>query len=78
MNTNTMIDRAGLDASLERLDIRELEERMEVSPLLAGPDVYSFDRCVCEGCCSTIDVPDATIEVGLDLYPPTDHNQLPY
>jgi hypothetical protein len=27
-------DRAELEASLKRLDIRELEERMEVSPLL--------------------------------------------
>ena len=31
---NTTPERAALDASLERLGIRELEERMEVSPLL--------------------------------------------
>lgn len=34
MNPEKMADQADLAASLERLGIRELEERMEVSPLL--------------------------------------------
>ncbi len=33
-NPKQVADRAELEASLERLGIRELEERMEVSPLL--------------------------------------------
>ena len=35
-NPNQATDRTELEASLERLGIRELEERMEISPLLTG------------------------------------------
>ncbi len=52
-----MSTREELTASLARLGIKELEERMEVSPVLGGTDVFSLDRCVCESCCSSIDVP---------------------
>ena len=34
LNRNRMPDQAELEASLERLGIRELEERMEICPLL--------------------------------------------
>ena len=56
-NPDPMINQEELTASLARLGIKELEERMEVSPLLAATDVETFDRCVCEGCCSKVDLP---------------------
>lgn len=56
-NSDPMINHEELTASLARLGIKELEERMEVSPLLAAPDTEVFDRCICETCCSTVDVP---------------------
>lgn len=65
-NTRTLISQQELQASLERLGIRELEERMEVSPLLAAPDVQVTDRCDCCWGCSTVDVPDIVIDVGLN------------
>ena len=55
--TEPMTNQQELTASLARLGIKELEERMEVSPLLAGGDVQTLDRCICESCCSTVDVP---------------------
>ena len=72
MNGNSMNRHDELTASLGRLGIRELEERMEVSTLLAASDVQVSDRCVCEGCCSSVDLPTPTIQVGFELYPP-DH-----
>ena len=56
-NPDPMINQEELTASLARLGIQELEERMEVSPLLAASDTLTFDRCVCESCCSKLDVP---------------------
>lgn len=41
-----------LEAGLRRLGVRELEERLEVSPLLAPADVSTTDRCTCEISCS--------------------------
>lgn len=65
-NTQPIIDPQELQASLERLGIRELEERMEVSPLLAAPDIQVTDRCECGFGCSTIDAPTPTITIGID------------
>lgn len=42
---------ADLEASLARLGVRELEERLELSPLLAGADVQDTDACRCECVC---------------------------
>ena len=42
---------ADLDAALARLGVRELEERMELSPLLTGADVQDSDACRCECVC---------------------------
>lgn len=64
-NTRTFVDQQELQASLDRLGIRELEERMEVSPLLAAPDTQVTERCDCSFGCSTVDVPDIVIGVGL-------------
>ena len=59
MNTklDPMINREELTASLARLGIKELEERMEVSPLLSAADTETLDRCTCENNCSRFDVP---------------------
>ena len=56
-NPDHLINQEELTASLARLGIKELEERMEVSPLLAAPDAQEFDRCFCESCCSKWDMP---------------------
>jgi len=51
---NHSFDHGELEASLERLGIRELEERMEISPLLAGNGIEGTNRedgsicCVCK------------------------------
>ncbi len=45
---------ADLEASLARLGVRELEERMELSPLLTAGDVQDSDACECSCSC---DVP---------------------
>jgi|GEM_PF-3340171 len=50
--TRSPVDIDELEASLVRLGVQELEERMEVSPLLAGQGVHSMDRCHCEFDCS--------------------------
>lgn len=52
----TTMSREELVAGLARLGVRELEERMEVSPLLAGGGVEVGDRCICEVSCSQIEV----------------------
>ncbi len=67
MNANKVstMTQEELQASLARLGVRELEERMEVSPLLAASDVQAYDRCSCEGCCSTVNLPTPVIDVGL-------------
>ncbi len=63
-----MISREELAASLNRLGIKELEERMEVSPLLAASDVQVDDRCACESCCSKIDIePHVEIDLGGEI-----------
>ena len=44
-----------LAASLARLGVRELEERMELSPLLSDPGVLEPEACQCS--CRCDDVP---------------------
>ena len=65
-NSEPLFNPEELTASLARLGIRELEERMEVSPLLAAADVQSYDRCFCESCCSRIDIPTPYDFPGMD------------
>jgi hypothetical protein len=42
-----------LEASLARLGVREVEERLELSPLLTTGDVQDNDYCHCECTCDT-------------------------
>jgi hypothetical protein len=81
MNPNRVTPKAELEASLERLGIRELEERMEVSPLLidtgiAGTTATDPDTpSVC--CTCKIPGPDGTLPYPkIDLNPtgPTNPN----
>ena len=50
--TRDVFDRITLDASLQRLGVVELEERMEFSPLLVEGGLQDTDRaancCVCK------------------------------
>ena len=54
------ISAADLEASLARLGVRELEERMELSPLLAAADVQDSDACTCSCVCD--DTPDDPLD----------------
>ena len=45
---------AELEASLGRLGVQELEERMELSPLLADPGVGETDGCTCSCRCDSV------------------------
>lgn len=54
------IPTADLEASLARLGVRELEERMELSPLLAAADVQDSDACTCSCVCD--DMPDDPVD----------------
>ena len=54
-NSKPMTDKTELEASLARLGIRELEERMEISPLLA--DTGTMDKEL-PGICCTCKIPD--------------------
>lgn len=49
-------DAADLGASLARLGVRELDERMELSSLLAAGDTQDTDFCHCE--CTCDDTPE--------------------
>ena len=51
-NMNQSLDRAELTASLRRLGIRELEERMEISPLLTGAGVEETNGEEPSICCT--------------------------
>ncbi len=56
------IPATGIEAGLERLGVRELEERMELSPLLADGGVGDTDNCECTCRCDNtmpeeIDIP---------------------
>ena len=56
-NTNPQIDKTELEASLQRLGIRELEERMEISPLLTDAGTTGKDQELSSICC-TCKIPD--------------------
>jgi len=56
-NETPRIDRRELEASLKRLGIRELEERMEVSPLLTDAGIEGTDH-VDPGICCTCKIPN--------------------
>ena len=61
----TPVDTTELAASLARLGVRELEERMELSPLLSGPGELEPSACRCS--CECDDVPpDPTDPLLLD------------
>jgi hypothetical protein len=70
-NTNPHFEKTELEASLARLGIRELEERMEVSPLLADPGIEGVDKDVPSMCC-TCKVPDPFGPDGSLPYPTID------
>ena len=49
-------DDMNLEESLQRLGVRDLQERLELSSLLAGTDLVDSDRCTCS--CTCDDMPD--------------------
>ena len=67
------VDRTELEASLRRLGIRELEERMEISPLLTDAGVEGTDRENPSICC-TCKIPDPFGPDGTLPYPTMDPN----
>ena len=60
-----------LEASLKRLGIRELEERMEISPLLTDTGTTGTDADVPSFCC-TCKIPDPFGPDGSLPYPTID------
>lgn len=60
-----------LEASLKRLGIRELEERMEISPLLTDTGTTGTDQEVPSFCC-TCKIPDPFGKDGTLPYPKID------
>ena len=52
------LDNLELTESLRRLGIRELEERLELSPLLVDPGLENADRCECTCSCDDLPTPD--------------------
>ena len=55
---NDDLDNLELTESLRRLGIRELEERLELSPLLVDPGLENADRCECTCSCDDLPTPD--------------------
>ena len=70
-NTNPQFDQSELEASLKRLGIRELEERMEISPLLTETGTTATDPDVPSICC-TCKIPDPFGPDGQLPYPTID------
>ena len=70
-NTNPHIDPKELETSLARLGIRELEERMEISPLLADTGTTGPDQETSSICC-TCKIPDPFGPDGSLPYPHMD------
>lgn len=66
--TRELFDRITLDASLQRLGVVELEERLEFSPLLtvSGPPDDVGDQTVVSCTCKLPDPIDYPIPYGLD------------
>ena len=67
-NTKNHFNQTELETSLARLGIRELEERMEISPLLTDPGVEGLDKDV-PGICCTCKIPDPFGPDGTLPYP---------
>ena len=70
-NPNPHHDQSELEASLKRLGIRELEERMEISPLLTETGTNATDPDVPSICC-TCKIPDPFGPDGTLPYPTID------
>jgi len=70
-NTNPQIDHTELETSLARLGIRELEERMEISPLLTDTGTVGTDRDP-GGICCTCKIPNPFDPDGNLPYPKID------
>jgi len=66
MRTRPDIQTPDLAASLTRLGVRELEERMELSPLLAGGGTEAADRCTCSCECDDMPYPDDGVPPVMD------------
>ena len=70
-NMNPHDNQPELEASLTRLGIRELEERMEISPLLTDTGTTATDPGVPSFCC-TCKIPDPFGPDGSLPYPTID------
>ena len=70
-NTNPQFNQTELEASLQRLGIRELEERMEISPLLTDTGTVGTDQETSSVCC-TCKIPNPFDEDGNLPYPRID------
>ena len=68
-NPQEIFDRNELDASLQRLGVQELEERLEISPLLLASETTAADGT--SVCCSCKLPPDI-LEDGSLPYPQVD------
>jgi len=72
-NKDFHIDQKELETSLARLGIRELEERMEISPLLADTGAQGTEDNAIEACC-TCKIPNPFGPDGNLPYPTIDPN----
>jgi hypothetical protein len=70
-NTNPHFDPNELETSLARLGIRELEERMEISPLLTDAGTEGLEENSASICC-TCKIPDPFGPDGTLPYPTMD------
>jgi hypothetical protein len=70
-NTNPQCDPNELETSLARLGIRELEERMEISPLLTGAGTEGMEEDATSICC-TCKIPGPLGPDGTLPYPTMD------
>ena len=70
-NKSPEFQQTELEASLKRLGIRELEERMEISPLLADTGTNAVDPGVPSICCNC-KIPDPFGPDGTLPYPNID------
>ena len=62
-------DDMDLEESLQRLGVRDLQERLELSPLLASTELVEADRCTCS--CTCDEVPE---DLRYDAPPMPDHS----
>ena len=61
---------ADLEASLGRLGVREIEERMELSPLLADAGIGETDGCSCSCRCDSVPPEDGGLPHDFENYLP--------